>query len=88
MNGEQTMTIEPVLVTDADLREKKRGLRRHHIERLKKCRQYQWGRKLGGKELGKAVHTPCLCSCFLCSNKRKWNGKTIQERKQMGVDDF
>lgn len=82
------MTIETASVTDADLREKMRGLRRHHLERLRKSRQHHWGRNLSGRELGKAIHTPCLCSCFLCGNTRRWNGKTIQERRQMDVDEF
>ena len=71
-----------------DLLEMKRALRRQQVKRIKKARQKYWGRNLGGRELGKALHTPRLCSCFLCSNKRKWNGKTIQERRQMGVDEF
>lgn len=86
---EQTMTIE-ASVTKADMKdEKKRGLRRHHIERLKKCRQHHWGRNLSGKELGKAVNSPCPCSCFLCGNPRRWGEKAVQEKRGLiAVDGF
>jgi hypothetical protein len=71
------------------MKDNKRALRRHHIERLKKSRLFHWGRNLTGrhKELGKAVNSPCSCSCCLCGNPRKWwNEKSIQERRQMYVD--
>ena len=32
--------------------------------------------------IGKASHTPAMCSCHMCGNPRKyWKLKTIQERR-------
>ena len=70
-------------------RRSKRALRRHHRERLKKKRAsyYWWWASSDAKRLGKVVTTPCMCSCFMCGNPRKYykmtgEGRlTIQERK-------
>lgn len=67
----------------------KRALRRHHRERLKRKRAsyYWWWASSDVKRLGKVVTTPCMCSCWMCGNPRKYykgqwgEERTIQERK-------
>ncbi len=62
-----------------------RALRRHHYERLKAARSHYFsGRSapLSPSALGKVADTPCLCSCFMCGNPRKWHGElSFQELK-------
>lgn len=61
-----------------------RALRRHHYERLKNTRSHYWGHSvpLSPSALGKVADTPCLCSCFMCGNPRKWHGEpSFQELK-------
>ena len=61
--------------------------RRYHRERLKKKRQNYWGfnsQHRGAatiRQLGILVNTPKPCSCWMCRNRRKDEGETIQERK-------
>ena len=69
------------------MKDMKRTRRRHHVLRLKKARRHyhacdQWQHH---KLLGIAVHTPQLCSCRCCGNQRDWEGRTIQERKQLDM---
>lgn len=40
------------------------------------------------RDIGLYGTTPCLCSCWMCGNPRRWqgnsrHGKTMQERKAM-----
>ena len=59
-----------------------RATRRHQINRLKVKRKKYWGRKFGKvtpKDLGVLVSTPKPCSCFMCCNRRKYEGITLQE---------
>jgi len=66
-----------------------RALRRHHRARLKKARQFYWGRGTRAEfnfgwtpqSLGMVVDTPTPCSCFACGNWRKTEGRTVQERR-------
>lgn len=58
-----------------------RAIRRHHRNRLKRKRKKYYGRTLTGRELGKVVTTPQVCSCWLCGTQRKTEGDTVQERK-------
>ena len=63
----------------------KRSLRRHHVERLKKTRStyYNGYAKNNPAELGAIVQTATLCSCPLCGNPRKHFGiVSIQEQKE------
>jgi hypothetical protein len=65
---------------------KDRAIRRAEVERLKRKRSKYWGRdgKLSQRQLGMALHTPAICSCWMCGNDRKYLGeRTIQERRQM-----
>lgn len=60
-----------------------RALRRHHLARLKRVRaKYRWGAaNITPRILGMVVNTPCPCSCYLCGNARKFQGRTIQEKR-------
>lgn len=58
-----------------------RALRRHHAERLKKARRFYHGRDLSyePRTLGFVLHTPQVCSCWMCGNQRKHAGRTRAE---------
>lgn len=59
------------------LNQTSRAIRRHHKERLKKKRQHYF---TAAGSLHIVADTPCVCSCAMCSNKRKYSGeKTCQE---------
>lgn len=69
----------------------KRAIRRHHRERLKKARQFYWGRELltDKRLIGILVNTSAICSCWTCRNQRRVTGEApFQERKQLQVDTF
>lgn len=67
---------------------KKRAIRRAHVDRLKKARSGYYGynrvmfrneetgevgtASMDDRQLGKVVHTPKCCSCYRCGNPRKW----------------
>lgn len=60
-----------------------RSLRRHHVKRIKeKCKNYYAG-NLSGRDLGMVSKTRKLCGCWMCSNARKLEGITFQEKKVM-----
>ena len=63
--------------------------RRHHAERLKKKRRFNWGRDLSKepKFLAMAVNTPKTCSCLACGNERKHSGNTMQERRADDIEN-
>lgn len=64
------------------MKDMKRALRRHHVARLKAARRFRFGLDLrhNAKALGKVVHTPCPCSCWMCGNPRKhFMQVTLQE---------
>lgn len=64
-----------------------RAERIKQIKRLKKARksfhgyELSWGtegkKKMSAKALGKVVQYPCICSCFLCSNNKKYYGNSF-----------
>lgn len=66
-----------------------RAVRRHHVARLKKARQFYWGygksqgREMGqampARQLGRAVQYPQMCSCPMCGNQRDIDGPTRRE---------
>lgn len=64
-----------------------RALRRHHAARLKRrqCkRNAGWlcglSDEFKRKKTGILLHTPKVCSCFMCGNPRKYLGEpTLQE---------
>ena len=66
-------------------KDQSRAERRHHIVRLKKSRVRYWANQPGtweARRLGAVVQHPCICSCWMCGNPRKWAGeRTVQERR-------
>lgn len=68
-------------------KDQSRAERRSHVVRLKAARASYWGDRDEGLEprrLGAVVQHPCICSCWMCGNPRKWFGeRTIQERRLM-----
>jgi len=72
----------------------KRGIRRHHRERLAKKRSKYWvypandeawmfQRGVYGlkQKQGSLIDTPTPCSCYMCGNPRKHHNEvTLQER--------
>ena len=63
----------------------KSSLRRHHLRRLKKKRSLYWGTQTVGDSrlIGKCSKTPCICSCWMCGNQRKYHGLLFQELKAL-----
>ncbi|WP_024300133.1 hypothetical protein [Methylomicrobium lacus] len=64
-----------------------RGIRRHHLQRLKKARvtDHAIGESRQGDSavLGRHVNTPAKCSCWMCGNPRRYfDKKSRQERIQ------
>lgn len=56
--------------------------KRKHIARLRRKRS-QYNMCSGGDvAVGKITTTPKQCNCWMCSNPRKTEGKSIQEIKQ------
>ncbi len=70
------------------MKDMKRALRRHHLLRLKKARRWYYGRDLwlSPEEIGKVVRSARLCSCWMCGNRRKYFGLSVQERRWVNVD--
>jgi hypothetical protein len=60
-----------------------RALKVHHRNRLKRNRRFYWGRNMieNTKPLGFAINTPAPCSCPMCGNSRRYEGKSINERR-------
>ena len=61
----------------------KRAFRIHHRNRIKNNRKRYWDMDLekNSRFLGICINTPHPCSCYLCSNRRKHDGPTLQEIK-------
>ena len=52
-----------------------RALRRHHRQRVKNNRKKYWTvfpHEESHKRLGIITTTPCICSCWMCGNPRKY----------------
>lgn len=68
-----------------------RGIRRHHLERLKKNRAgyYGWDKFDSSsaelaRHVGRVAHTARLCSCWMCGNPRKHlKEKTVKEQSHI-----
>ncbi|TOB58840.1 hypothetical protein CGI58_23835 [Vibrio parahaemolyticus] len=62
----------------------KRALRRHHIQRVKNNRKSYWGNAASSSSriLGICVSTPCVCSCWMCGNQRQHNGVSFSDKKR------
>jgi hypothetical protein len=64
-----------------------RGIRRDHLQRLKKARAFDHAigasRHGDAATLGRHVNTPAKCSCWMCGNPRRYfDEKSRQERIQ------
>jgi hypothetical protein len=62
-----------------------RGIRRPHLQRLKRARAFDQaigeGRQGDSAALGRHVNTPAKCSCWMCGNPRRYfDEKSRQER--------
>ena len=55
---------------------------RKHVARLRRKRAQYNMCKGGEVAIGKITTTPKQCNCWMCSNHRKTDGKSIQEIKQ------
>lgn len=68
------------------MKDLKRSIRRHHMERLKKNRcKYYNGNKLP-RVIGMLAHTATICSCHMCGNPRKYFKElTIQEKRFLEI---
>lgn len=66
----------------------KRAIRRWHRERLRKRRLHdqQWLNYTSERTIGIYIDTPKRCSCAMCSRNRKYEGPTVQERRQTNYD--
>ena len=71
------------------MKDTKRALRRHHRRRMIAHARHVlstiYGREYTAEELKRAArryhdHLK-MCSCYLCGNRRKWGGPTLQERR-------
>ncbi|MGO4332011.1 hypothetical protein AB4Z48_37250 [Cupriavidus sp. 2TAF22] len=63
---------------------KGRAYRRAQVARLKVYRRNYLCGLRNEREIGRAVWTPTLCSCWMCGNPRRHMGeRTIQERRFM-----
>lgn len=68
-----------------------RALRRHHRQRMKNNRKKYWTvfpHEESPKRLGIITTTPCICSCWMCGNPRKYYknskaGMKISEIRKM-----
>lgn len=68
-----------------------RALRRHHRQRVKNNRKKYWTvfpHEESPKRLGIITTTPCICSCWMCGNPRKYYknskaGMKISEIRKM-----
>jgi hypothetical protein len=65
-----------------------RGIKRHHLQRLKIARAFDQAigvsRQGDSAALGRHVNTPAKCSCWMCGNppRRYFDEKSRQERIQ------
>lgn len=60
-----------------------RDMHRHHRQRIYKRRLRQWADMPGildTKWFKILIDTPQGCSCDMCGNRRKWAGRTKQEK--------
>ena len=62
-----------------------KAFRRHQLERKKAwatSAAREWYRSdPTARQIGRLLHTPKACSCWMCGNQRRIEGDTIQERK-------
>lgn len=63
------------------MKDMSRAIRRHHAARLKRARRFYFGydNSRDPRRLGMLLHTPTLCSCWMCGNPRQCAGPTRAE---------
>jgi hypothetical protein len=67
-----------------------RALKRHHSQRMKQRRSHYWGNAAAGgaRRIGIVATTPKPCSCWMCRNRRRDEGPTLQElRNGLRLED-
>ena len=70
------------------LMKSKRALRRHHLNRIKQLALEQAKalfpsqRALWVPQMISRYRNRSPCSCWMCGNRRKYEGPTLQERRQ------
>lgn len=70
-----------------------KAFRRHQTERKKAWATnaaHEWYRNFPetqptARQIGRLLHTPKACSCWMCGNQRRLDGDTIQERKSKDI---
>lgn len=66
-----------------------KAFRRHQTERKKAwatSAAREWYRSdPTARQIGRLLHTPKACSCWMCGNQRRIEGDTIQERKSEDI---
>lgn len=66
-----------------------KAFRRHQLERKKAwatSAAREWYRSdPTARQIGRLLHTPKACSCWMCGNQRRIEGDTIQERKSEDI---
>lgn len=69
------------------MKDMSRALRRHHAARLKRARRFYFARDNGAdpRSLGMVLHTPAVCSCWMCGNARRIVGPTLAELRHMAT---
>ena len=67
------------------MKDTSRAIRRHHAARLKKARRLYFvlGDKTDPRCRGMVVDTPKPCSCWMCSNRRRHEGRTAAELRHL-----
>ncbi|MFB9241977.1 hypothetical protein IV454_29305 [Massilia antarctica] len=67
------------------MKDMSRALRRHHAVRLKRARRFYSGidNATDPRRHGILLHTPAVCSCWMCGNPRPYIGPTIAELLHM-----
>ena len=70
------------------MKDTRRALRRHHRQRMiaRTLRSFVCSGVAPERRLQCALHwynNRQRCSCYLCGNRRRWEGPTVQERRQL-----
>lgn len=69
------------------MKDMSRALRRFHAARLKRERRFYSGidNAFVPRRLGRLVHTPAMCSCWMCGHRRRHEGPTLAERRHLAA---
>lgn len=77
-----------------------RAINRHHYQRTKNNRKFNYGRtprdfhemslrdpRLPQRCIGKAARTPAMCSCAMCGNPRKYFGHVTMAELRCDISE-